>query len=99
MPVRFREAAIQDLEALYDYIAGQGSPAVGWSFVERIRAHCKKLASFPERGRSAGDISPGLRFLIFEGRVTIAYRVDDAGVRIVRIIYAGRDYRNEMFPD
>lgn len=99
MSVRIVETALADLEALHDYILDQSGAARAWAYVSRIRAHCEKLQDFPYRSRAADDISPGLRTLIFERRVTIFYRLDDMGVRIVRIIYAGRDYSEDEFPD
>lgn len=96
--VRYRESAIADIEAIYDYIADDSGPVRALAFTDRLRAHCEKLALFPLRGRRSDDLSPGLRLLAFE-RVTIAYRVDDAGARIVRVFYAGWDYSREDFPD
>lgn len=70
--------------------------SVSLTELERI---AKKLSLFPSLGRPGDDVSPGIRILIFEKRVTIAYRIDDAGVRIVRLFYAGRDYSVDQFPD
>ena len=50
------------------------------------------LATFPERGTKRDDLAPGIRTIGFERRATIAFRVGDDTVRIVRIFYAGRDY-------
>jgi len=97
--VRFREAAIEDLRAMYDYIADAAGHTRAFGFISRVEEHCKGLALLPLRGRASDDLSPGIRILVFERRVTIAYRVDDIGVRIVRIFYAGRDYSEDLFPD
>lgn len=97
--VSFQESAIEDLEAIYEHIADDNGKARANRYVERITAHCMKLSLFPNRGRSSDELSPGLRILPFEGRVVIAYRIDDIGVRIVRVFYAGRDYAAEEFPD
>ena len=42
-------------------------------------------------------MAPGVRTIIFEGRVVIAYRIDDGGVSIIRVFYAGRDYGADDF--
>ena len=97
--VSFRESAIEDLQSIYDHIAEDNGPVRADRYIEKITAHCMKLSLFPNRGRASDDISPGLRILPFEGRVTIVYRIDDAGVRIVRVLYAGRDYADEEFPE
>lgn len=96
--VTYREQAVQDLESIYNFVAEEAGPKRAADFTDRIRAHCDQLALFPKRGPSADHIASGIRLLAFERRVTIAYRVDDIGVRIVRIFYAGRDWTNEEFP-
>jgi plasmid stabilization system protein ParE len=51
----------------------------------------------PHRGVSKPNLGDGIRTISFEGRALIAYRVDDRGVRIIRVIYAGRDYNSDDF--
>ena len=50
------------------------------------------LATFPQRGTKRDDLAPGIRIIGFERRATIAFRVEDDTVRIVRIFYGGRNY-------
>lgn len=47
----------------------------------------------PYRGSPRDDLQPGLRVFVFEGRATVAYRIRDDSVQIVRIFFAGRDLR------
>ena len=61
-------------------------------YISRIEAACMALATFPERGTKRDDLEPGIRTIGFERRATIAFRVEDNTVRIVRVFYAGRDY-------
>jgi toxin ParE1/3/4 len=90
--VSFRPEAEADLFALYRYISDRSGPARADDYIARIEAACMALATFPERGTKRDDLAPGIRIIRFERRVTIAFRVEDDTVRIVRILYAGRDY-------
>lgn len=93
--VYFRPAAREDLLAIYRYIAGHSSGTVAAAYVGRVRAACQKLEFMPNRGQPRNDLGHGIRTLAFEGRATIAYRVDDVGVRIIRVFAAGLDYSSE----
>lgn len=89
--VRFLAEAIDDLDALYSYIAKQSSFEIADGYLARIERFCFSLQSFPQRGTVvAGDV-PGLRTMGFEHRVTILFRVGDERVEILRILYGGRD--------
>ena len=93
--VRFRPAAQADLLAIYLYIADHAGPSVAADYVTRMRVFCARLDQMPLRGRLRADLGEGIRTLAFEGRATVVYRVDDLGVRIIRILSAGRDYSSE----
>ena len=82
--VEFRDEALADLVALYDYIARESSPEIAISYIRRIQVACMRLATFPERGRRR------------ERRVSIAFRVFKTRVEIVTIAYGGRDFENEL---
>jgi toxin ParE1/3/4 len=64
--VVFRDDAVADLTALYDYIANNNSPEIAIGYIRRIQEACMRLATFPERGRRRDDILPGLRTIGFE---------------------------------
>ncbi|MDZ4366104.1 MAG: type II toxin-antitoxin system RelE/ParE family toxin [Afipia sp.] len=46
---------------------------------------------FPERGTRRDDLSPGLRIVGFERRVTIAFVVEEDEVIVLNILYGGRE--------
>jgi toxin ParE1/3/4 len=94
--VVFRDDAVADLTALYDYIANNNSPEIAIGYIRRIQEACMRLASFPERGRRRDDILPGLRTIGFERRATIAFRVLKTRVEIVSIAYGGRDFERDL---
>lgn len=88
--VIFRQSAEDDLDAIDDYIA-KDNPLAAAAFVGRIRAFCEELRDFPHRGTRRDDLRPGLRTIGFERRATIVFRIQARTVRIVRILYGGRD--------
>jgi toxin ParE1/3/4 len=87
----FSPEARADLEQLYLYIAERAGEDIALSYVERIESYCLSFADFPGRGLSRDDLTPGLRVIGFERRVSIAFHVDRGRVTFVRILYGGRD--------
>jgi toxin ParE1/3/4 len=94
--VVFRDDAVADMTALYDYIANSSGPEIAIGYIRRIEEACMRLATFPERGRRRDDILPGLRTIGFERRATIAFRVLKTRVEIVSVAYGGRDFENDL---
>ncbi len=90
--VVFRPEAVQQLEELYNFIAGAGSPGNAAGFTESIVSFCESLADFPYRGVSRDDLRPALRTIGYRKRVVIAYAVLNETVAIVGIFYGGRDH-------
>lgn len=85
--------AEDDLLRLYDYIEERSGPARALAYVERIRRHCAGFGRFPDRGTKRDDVWPGLRTVGFARRVTIVFTVAPEAVRILRVLYGGRDLR------
>lgn len=90
--VRFLTEAEDDLFAIYAYVVETGGPDRAGEYDRRIRAACLRLTDFPNRGTPRSQLEPGLRSIPFERRATIYYRVIDATVEIVRVLYAGRAF-------
>jgi toxin ParE1/3/4 len=89
--VEYRPLALDDLDAIFDYIA-QDSPDRALAFVEDIQARCEALAEFPLRGPGRDDLAPGLRILPLPRRVIVAYVCTADSVTIVRLFYGGQDH-------
>ncbi|NYZ12676.1 type II toxin-antitoxin system RelE/ParE family toxin [Azospirillum sp. RWY-5-1] len=92
----FRPSAQSDLLALFQYIARDSGVARARAYVARINAACQSLALFPERGTRRDDLSPGMRTIGFERRVTIAFRVIGDAVEILAVAYGGRAFEDEV---
>lgn len=83
--------ARDDLYALYDWIAEQADPDTAYNYTTRIEVRCAGLADYPEKGTPRDDFAPGIRTMIFERRVVIAYRVEGSQVVILRVVSGARD--------
>jgi toxin ParE1/3/4 len=87
----FAPEARDDLRGLYLFIAERDGEDRAMAYIERIEAHCRGFADFPERGTRRDDLLPGLRITGFERRVTIAFHVSTDTVTVDRILYGGRN--------
>ena len=92
--VQFAPEALDQLDAIEDYIAYAGSPLTAARYVDAIVAYCESLATFPERGIRRDDLMSGLRITNHRRSAVIAFVVDpDAEtVSILGMFYGGQDY-------
>jgi toxin ParE1/3/4 len=60
------------------------------AFIDRFRATCDSLDSFPEMGKSRANLAPNLRSIV-EGNYLIFYRPTSSGVEIVRVLHGARN--------
>jgi toxin ParE1/3/4 len=97
MEVWFHPFADADLEAIYQFISSD-SPDRAIAFVRRIRGFCNTLETMPFRGRDRSDLAGGVRTLVFERRVVVAYRVHESRLTILRLIYAGQNIEDTDWP-
>lgn len=89
--VGFDTAARADLRNLYDYILADAGEPAARAYLEKLLEYCAGFDTFPERGIKRDDISPGLRLVGYRRRATIAFRVSDNVVTIIRIFHGGRN--------
>lgn len=94
--VVFAPEAVEDLNQLYDWIAGQASPTVAMGYLERVEAFCGRLSVGSERGQLRSDIRPGLRIVGFERRLTVAFAVQLETVTVLRVFTAGRNWETSF---
>lgn len=88
--VVFSASAEEDLESLGQYLLNRFYLEKVQSFLERLVKTCLSLDTFPYRGKEHEGLSPGLRSLSFERRVTILFTVQSDDVVIVGLYYRGR---------
>lgn len=92
--VQFAPEALDQLDAIEDYIAHAGSPLTAARYVDAIVAYCESLVTFPLRGIQRDDVMPGLRITNYRRNAIIAF-VADVSTRTVSILgvfYGGQDY-------
>jgi toxin ParE1/3/4 len=90
MEIIWRRAALNDLEAIREFIA-QDDPAAAARVRAAIRAVVDPLANYPNLGR-AGRVE-GTRELIIAGfPYIVAYRVAEKQVRVLSIIHTSRQW-------
>ncbi len=87
----YRPPALNDLRSLYDWIAERSDAETARTYTQRIRDVCRNLLEFPERGTPHPELLEGLRTVPFERRATIAYRVLDEEIEVLRILHGGRN--------
>ena len=94
--VVFTPEARNDLFEIYDWIAEKASPQIAITYIDRIEAYCLGFELASERGHRCDDISPGLRIVGFERRVTIAFAADEDRVTILRLFYGGQNWEEKF---
>lgn len=90
--VIFTHAARQDLIDIWLYIAANNSEAVGDRIYDQIADSCRRLAEYPELGRSRPEIAEDARSLLVE-RWLVLYQIMGTNVQVVRIIDGARDLK------
>ncbi len=86
MTVRWTETASDDLESVYDYIAGDNA-SKAHTLLERIDSAIEALIRHPEMGRVGRRA--GTRELILAPYIVI-YRIADPVVEILNIFHGSR---------
>jgi plasmid stabilization system protein ParE len=97
--VVFTPEALDQLAALYQYIAVAASPAIALRYTDAIVSYCKSLSIFPHRGTVRDDIRMGLRVTHYKKRAVIAFAVDTEWVYIIGVFYGGQDYEVRLSND
>lgn len=92
----YRQAAIDSLEAIQDYIAAD-NPSRAVSFVSELQTQCRKLAALPGiHGRARPELRPDLRSFAFKGYV-IFFRYAGDLFELMDVIEGHRDIDHMSF--
>ena len=90
MKIKWTVPAVNDLEAIHEYI-GRDSEFYASSFIEKILSAVDMLEKFPEIGRKVPEANnPKIRELIFQN-YRIMYRILDDAIQIIAVIRGSRD--------
>ena len=97
--VIFAPEALEQLAALYRYIAAAASPEIAERYTGAIIEYCESLQTFPQRGARRDDVRPGLRITNYKRRAVITFDVDADLVSIIGVFYGGQDYETILQSD
>ena len=91
MKVRISKQALNDLEAIGDWISEE-NPDRAYSFVQELRMECLSLADFPERCTvyKISDLGE-MRRKVY-GNYLIFYVIEAETLHVARILHGARDY-------
>ena len=88
--------ATDDLREIAAWIADRTSSDFAVDYVERIQQRIETLSYGSERGTLREDIRPGLRAIGLMKSVTLAFFVENDAVMIVRVLYGGQNWQEDM---
>jgi toxin ParE1/3/4 len=87
---RISEAARADVDAIWLYIAEQGSLDTADQLIDTVTERFPLLAANPGMGRERNECAPGLRSFPV-GDYLIFYRRAEGHIDIVRVLHGSRD--------
>ncbi len=88
MSYRLTPQAMADIEAIGDYVT-QFSPGAATRLIRRMAERWELLATQPRSGAERPDLLPELRHIVLGEYVTF-YRVEEAGILILRVLHGHR---------
>lgn len=84
------QPAIQDIEKIADYIAGQTGLEQAERFLSKLDAKFTRITQFPSLGRPRNEILPELRSLSVDSYL-ILYTATESRVGILRVVSGYRE--------
>ena len=90
MRIRFREAAENDLDDIWHFIA-LDDPQAATTLVDSICEHIKLLLTSPGAGRKRDELALGLRSWSVTYPYIVFYLVTKTEMQVVRILHGSRD--------
>jgi plasmid stabilization system protein ParE len=91
LPVVYDQDALRDLATRQNWIEERASAKTAVAYTARVQAACDAIGWAPTQGRLIEEIDPGLRVIGFERRHNIYFKVADGKVRVLRVLFHGRD--------
>lgn len=85
LPVHWTPAALADLETVLEHLAPR-NPLAARRLVDEVLDSSESLATLAHRGKP-GRV-PGTREMLADRPYVLVYRVEEAGVRVLRLWHA-----------
>ena len=97
MKVLWTDAAVAQLETIYDYLA-QTSPEYARRIIDRLTKRSKHIAAFPFSGRMVREYELNEVREIIEGTYRIIYLIkeDEEQIEILAVIHSSREGLNPL---
>src|ERR1700760_4256461 len=95
---RLSKRADSDIAAIADYTIRQFGIKQARRYRDGFEKIFRKIAEYPNSGRSAGHLAPKLRRMNFESHV-IFFLHDETGVLIVRILHQSIAFKHHPMTD
>ncbi|MDD4999654.1 type II toxin-antitoxin system RelE/ParE family toxin [Rhodoferax sp.] len=89
MRLEFQPQAERDLEGIGDYIA-QDNPRRAITFLQELRAQCRKILVAPQAYRPRPELGEGIRSCAY-GNYVIFFTEDGRLLRIIRVLHGAMD--------
>lgn len=89
MEIIWRQAAVNDLAAIHDYIA-QDSPGAAAEVATELRAATQRLADYPSLLGRAGRVDGTRELVLTDLPYIIVFRIRDEQIRILALIHTSR---------
>ena len=87
--------AAADLDRIHEYTILNFGLKQARAYLSGLRERFETLAENPMHGRSASELSPGLRRLEYQSHV-VFYVPKDKGIRIVRVLHQSMDVKRHV---
>jgi len=87
--------AAADLSGIYEYTILNFGLTKAREYLTGLHEQFETLAENPMHGRSASELSPGLRRLEYESHV-VFYVPKAKGIRIVRVLHQSMDMKRHL---
>jgi toxin ParE1/3/4 len=88
--LRWSAESLEDLTAIWRYLAEDASATVADRQLEAILAASERLRDWPHLGRERWDLRRGLRSISAPPHL-VFYRISDTSVEVVRVLHGRRD--------
>jgi toxin ParE1/3/4 len=96
--VIYRPLADDDLIGIYSFIADK-NPESAIALIRKVRAQCSTLETMAERAPLRERLGLAIRIFVIDRKVTVAYRIKDESIEIMRIFYAGQNIPETLGDD
>ena len=100
MTIRYRPAALRDLETIYDTTVEIWGVRQADHYLSQIRAAVDRLVAHPRSGHVYRDVVPEREYRsIPSGRHLVFYSIDRDEIVVVRVLHDRMDVRSKLSED